>query len=100
ADIHDIKVTLLQSIQSLRNERHKSEVQNLPYESQQFYNIGSAEVKGNMESGLSKWSLTSFMGRVNYDIAGKYLFQATLRADGSSRLAETNQWAYFPGLSA
>ena len=100
ADVHNVKVTLLQSIQSLRNERHKSEVLNLPYESQLFYNIGSAEVKGNMESGLSKWSLTSFMGRVNYDIAGKYLFQATLRADGSSRLAETNQWAYFPGLSA
>jgi outer membrane receptor protein involved in Fe transport len=40
------------------------------------------------------------MGRLNYDIGGKYLFQASLRADGSSRLAEGNKWNYFPGFSA
>ncbi|MEZ4852251.1 MAG: hypothetical protein R3B93_27315 [Bacteroidia bacterium] len=40
-----------------------------------------------------------FMGRVNYDIAGKYLIQANIRADGSSRLAPGNKWAYFPGVS-
>ncbi|MFT6808226.1 MAG: TonB-linked SusC/RagA family outer membrane protein [Saprospiraceae bacterium] len=93
------KVTLLQSIQSLRDEFSKAEVLNLPYESQLFYNIGTAEVKGNLSSGLNEWTLASFMGRVNYDIAGKYLFQASLRADGSSRLAEGNKWAYFPGIS-
>lgn len=95
----NLKVTLLQSIQSLRDEFSKAEVLNLPYESQLFYNIGTAEVKGNLSSGLEEWSLASFMGRLNYDINGKYLFQASLRADGSSRLAEGNKWAYFPGVS-
>lgn len=95
----NLKVTLLQSIQSLRDEFSKAEVLNLPYESQLFYNIGTAEVKGNLSSGLAEWTLASFMGRVNYDINGKYLFQASLRADGSSRLAESNKWAYFPGVS-
>lgn len=98
-DKHNLGITALQSIQSLRFERHQTEVSNLPYESQLFYNIGTAEVKGNLASRLEEWTLASFMGRVNYDYANKYLFSATLRADGSSRLADGNKWAYFPGVS-
>ena len=92
-------VTLLQSIQSFRLEGHKTEVANLPYESQLFYNIGTASVKGNVGSALEEWSLASFMGRINYSFDGKYMVQATLRADGSSRLSDRNKWNYFPGLS-
>ena len=94
-----LKVTLLQSIQEFSRESSKSEVLNLPYESQLWYNIGTAAVKGNLSSSLSEWQLQSYMGRVNYDINGKYLFQASIRGDGSSRLSEGNKWAYFPGLS-
>ncbi|MGS2763395.1 SusC/RagA family TonB-linked outer membrane protein [Sinomicrobium sp. M5D2P9] len=97
---HNLKVTLLQSIQKSREENSLAGVSNIPYEEQQFYNLGSASVKGDITSGLIEWSLASFMGRVNYDIAGKYLFQASLRADGSSRLAPGNKWNSFPGFSA
>ncbi len=96
---HDFGFTLLQSIQSLRYERSSVSVLNLPYEEQLFYNLGTAEVKGNIGSTLSRWQLASFMGRANYSFGGKYLFQASLRADGSSRLAEGNKWKYFPGVS-
>ena len=95
-----LKVTLLQSIQEFTRERAKAEVLNLPYESQLWHNIGTAAVKGNLSSSLTEWQLQSYMGRVNYDIDGKYLFQASLRGDGSSRLSEGNKWAYFPGFSA
>lgn len=98
-DIHRLKITGLQSIQSNRTEWHESNVSNLPYESQSFYNIGTAEVKGNLHTRLEEWQLASFMGRINYDLADKYLFQVTLRADGSSRLSNENKWAYFPGAS-
>ena len=40
--------------------------------------------------------LQSFFGRVNYSIANKYLFTATMRADGSSRFGPENQYGYFP----
>lgn len=43
-----------------------------------------------------KDELQSFFGRVNYSIAGKYLFTATLRADGSSRFGPDNKYGYFP----
>ena len=95
-----LKLTFLQSIQEFTSERGKAEVLNLPYESQLWYNIGTAAVKGNLSSALSEWQLQSYMGRVNYDINGKYLFQASIRGDGSSRLSEGNKWAYFPGVSA
>ncbi|WP_190809975.1 SusC/RagA family TonB-linked outer membrane protein [Flagellimonas sp. S3867] len=40
--------------------------------------------------------LQSFFARVNYSIAGKYLFTGTVRADGSSRFGPENQYGYFP----
>ncbi|SFW41412.1 TonB-linked outer membrane protein, SusC/RagA family [Sinomicrobium oceani] len=97
---HNLKVTLLQSIQKSRFEKSLAGVSNIPYEEQKFYNLGSASVKGDITSELVEWSLASFMGRINYDIAGKYLFQASVRADGSSRLATGNKWNYFSGFSA
>lgn len=99
-DRQNIKVTLLQSIQKSRIEKNEGNVTGIPYESQSFYNLGSATQGGVLTSGLTEWALASFMGRVNYDFDGKYLFQASLRADGSSRLAPGNQWKYFPGVSA
>ncbi|MEM1259614.1 MAG: SusC/RagA family TonB-linked outer membrane protein, partial [Bacteroidota bacterium] len=40
--------------------------------------------------------LQSYFGRINYTIAGKYLFTGTLRADGSTRFGPDNQYGYFP----
>ena len=42
----------------------------------------------------------SFFGRAQYDYKEKYLFSATLRADGSSRFHPDHRWAYFPSASA
>lgn len=43
--------------------------------------------------------LQSFFGRINYNIADKYLFTATLRADGSSKFGGNNQYGYFPSFA-
>ena len=43
--------------------------------------------------------MLSFFGRVNYSYAGRYLFQATLRGDGSSVLADGHKWGSFPSAS-
>lgn len=40
--------------------------------------------------------LQSFFGRINYSLASKYLFTATVRADGSSRFGPENQYGIFP----
>jgi TonB-linked SusC/RagA family outer membrane protein len=48
----------------------------------------------------NQWILISAFGRFNYDFRGKYLFEANLRYDGTSRFIESNRWAAFPSLSA
>jgi TonB-linked SusC/RagA family outer membrane protein len=42
---------------------------------------------------------SSFFGRVSYDYKGRYLASATIRADGSSKFAQGNQWGYFPSVA-
>ena len=44
--------------------------------------------------------LLSFFARVNYSILDKYLFTASVRADGSSKFGKNNKWGYFPAFSA
>lgn len=48
----------------------------------------------------SNWTMSSFLSRVNYTLNSKYLFTASLRADGSSKFAEANHWSYFPSAAA
>ncbi len=42
----------------------------------------------------------SYFGRVGYNYKEKYMFNATLRADGSSKFAAGHRWGYFPSFSA
>jgi len=44
----------------------------------------------------SVWTLASFLGRANYSYKSKYLFTASMRADGSSKFAPGKRWGYFP----
>jgi TonB-linked SusC/RagA family outer membrane protein len=45
-------------------------------------------------------ALVSYFGRLNYDFKGKYLIEATLRKDASSRLAPGHRTQSFPAVSA
>ena len=44
-------------------------------------------------------ALVSFYGRINYSIDSRYLFTATMRADGSSRFSGKNRWGFFPSAA-
>ena len=44
--------------------------------------------------------LQSFFGRANFNFKGKYLITGTLRADGSSKFGENEQYGYFPSVGA
>lgn len=96
---HNLGFTFLQSMQGQDYERHRTAVEGLPYETQLWYNLSTAPTVTAKESRLEEWRLASLMGRINYTFNGKYLLQATLRSDGSSRLAEGRKWTNFPGVS-
>jgi iron complex outermembrane receptor protein len=48
---------------------------------------------------LSTLRMISFYARVNYSYLSKYLFQATVRRDGSSAFGKNNRWGTFPSVS-
>tara|TARA_R110002167_G_scaffold73727_1_gene206477 strand:- start:15221 stop:18535 length:3315 start_codon:yes stop_codon:yes gene_type:complete len=96
---HGIDFTAMQSVQGFTEENYGISVDNLPYESQKFYNLDTGSNILGVNSQLEEWKLSSFMGRLNYDYDGKYLMQATVRADGSSRLSKGKKWGYFPSAA-
>lgn len=51
-------------------------------------------------SSSYKWALQSYFGRFNYDYSGKYLVEASVRYDGTSRLPKSGRWGMFPSASA
>lgn len=62
----------------------------------EVYNIGSALERLPSSSSYSKWTMLSFLGRINYSYKSKYLATFNMRADGSSRYSPGNKWGYFP----
>ncbi len=96
---HRLGLTLLQSVQQEKYEKTRISVMDLPYESQQWYNVGSAPTISSVESEYTKWQLASFMGRINYSYKDRYLLTASARYDGSSRLAEGHKWVLFPSAA-
>jgi len=63
----------------------------------------SSPVPGNTKSSGYETYLNarrSAVGRVQYEYKEKYLFSASLRADGSYKFAKNNRWGYFPAASA
>lgn len=62
-------------------------------------NAGSADSQTNKGTAW-QYGLMSYFGRLNYTYQGKYLFEANIRRDGSSRFAEGQKWGTFPSFSA
>lgn len=58
--------------------------------------------EGNIQNSgnASDWSTFSLFGRINYEFANKYLIDATIRRDGSSRFGKNSRYGNFPAFSA
>ena len=67
-----------------------SATDNIPYAFDRRVDAVTADTFDNTDE------LQSFFGRINYSLNSKYLFTATMRADGSSRFGPENQYGYFP----
>src|SRR5206468_3648815 len=64
-----------------------------------FTSISAAATR----SASQKWTkgnLVSFFSRIDYNYASKYFIEFSIRADGSSRFGENNQFGYFPSVGA
>ena len=58
------------------------------------------EERMEVSGGQHEYAIAGFFGRINYDYAGKYLFEVSGRYDGTSRFAQGHRWGFFPSVSA
>ncbi len=61
--------------------------------------LDGALTSGDIRGNYNEWSMRSYFGRVNLSWDNKYLLEANLRADGSSKFAPGHRWGYFPSVS-
>ena len=62
--------------------------------------VGTGLQSINNDGNASSWALFSLFARINYSFNNKYLLEAVVRRDGSSRFSEANRYGTFPALSA
>jgi TonB-linked SusC/RagA family outer membrane protein len=95
---HKINFTGLYSLQEVSSQSNQFDNTNILADYLAYFNpTYGSNLKGQGSS--SKADILSYMGRVNYSFDDKYLLTLTLRADGSSRLAEGNKWHSFPSAA-
>lgn len=66
-----------------------------------FYELQSGSVDNQKSDGYSnEYALLSYFSRINYDYHNRYLLEANVRYDGSSRFSKGHKWGLFPSVSA
>ncbi|MDR3219451.1 MAG: TonB-dependent receptor [Dysgonamonadaceae bacterium] len=95
---HAFGLTLLQSASAYHTENAsmKSFVESYR---ELWYNVKSSANIRDYGSGLTETQLASYMVRLNYNFAQKYLLTVSGRRDGASQLAKGNKWDFFPSAA-
>lgn len=73
---------------------------NYTYDTYEVLTAGADDETKDNNGTRDQWILVSGFGRFNYDYKDRYLFEANLRHDGSSRFSTDKRWATFPSFSA
>lgn len=87
------------TLERFNREEFVANAKGFPNEYLGIYDIGVGTRLAIPSSGVTEWSLMSFLSRFNYNYNDKYLLTASIRADGSSRFAPGNKWGYFPSAA-
>ncbi len=69
------------------------------FASPSFSTVGVAAVVAGVTGGINEYAVESWYGRLNFAWKDRYVLNATLRADGSSRFAPDCRWGVFPSAS-
>ncbi len=102
--VHNVGLTLLQSASKWNYETATMSANGVPLDMFTWNAMG--QIKPTEESngaswgtGLTERQLESYMIRVNYGYADRYLLTASGRWDGASQLSKGRKWAFFPSLA-
>ena len=99
---HNFKFLAGSSYENYRKDQIEATAKNMNSNDFYSFNYYDASVATNttLNDLIEPWSMMSYFGRFNYNYAERYLFEANIRYDGSSRLAPEKRWKAFPSVSA
>lgn len=97
---HKFDATGLFSMQQTSQEISEQKGTSFVNDDSEYHNMAGAEENKTVTSELTETAMLSYMLRLNYNYANKYLFTATGRSDGYSAFGENNKYAFFPSLAA
>lgn len=99
---HEFNVLAGSSYEQYRKDEMSSTARN--FNSNDFFSFNYYDTTDPTNTSISDyvgtWKMASFFGRLNYNYASRYIFEANVRMDGSSRLAPDHRWETFPSFSA
>jgi len=97
---HSLEVLAGYTVQKSQTENSGISADEIPNDAVTFYAVQLAPIEStSIKSGYSEFSMASLLARVNYSYSRKYLFTASVRRDGSSRLGANNKYAVFPSVA-
>jgi TonB-linked SusC/RagA family outer membrane protein len=97
-EIHEVSGVI--GFQSESLDYRPMEAQKSDPPKEELHQVSSGTSNPIANGNKYSWRMLSYFGRINYALYSKYLFEANIRADGSSRFAKDNRWGYFPSFSA
>ena len=104
AEKHHVNAVAMYSAEQTTYTQDGMSARNIPNEQFLYYNIGQANAEDITVSpnAANYWQagLVSYMARVMYSYADRYMISAAVRSDASSRLAKGHQWHTYPAVSA
>lgn len=97
---HKLDATALFSMQETNKKEASQSGECFVNDDSQYHNMAGAEKNKEVTSKLTETSMLSYMLRVNYSYANKYLLTLTGRTDGYSAFGRNNKYAFFPSVAA
>ena len=97
---HNYDIMLGHEVSFKSTEYLLGEAMDFPFDNLGNDYLGLGATPSRVESSYSEKTLLSFFARENYNYDNRYLFTATVRADGSTVFSNKNKWGFFPSFSA
>lgn len=101
--VHHLSGVIGFNYETMRLKNISAYGENLSSTSLDDFNLVGQNSEGEVITGVdgsqNAYALAGFFGRINYDYAGRYLFEVSGRYDGTSRFAQGSRWGFFPSGS-
>ena len=93
-------ITAMVGFEAQYYNKHRLEASKKGFINDALTEMGNVKNMNSIDGGQTDFSAASVYGRVTYAFDNRYLFEANLRYDGSSRFARRSRWGAFPSVSA